>query len=77
MYMNRFEITLSDPDTEIAAPTAGEAAWETLVIDPLPPAAPIATAPAPITTELITRRYIPGTSIRRLRHHRSAWPRRS
>jgi|GEM_PF-6170018 len=74
MSMNRFEITFSD--TENDAPAAGEAAWETRLIVPLASAAPMATATAGISEELITRRPIPGTSIRRLRHHRSSWPRR-
>lgn len=43
-------------------------AWE-------PPAEP-SSAPAPAPA-LITRRSLPGTSIRRLRNHRSAWPRRA
>ena len=36
----------------------------------------VMTAPARPAVALITRRIKPGTSIRRLRHHRCAWPRR-
>ena len=67
--MNRFDLTFP-PD----APPA-----------PLPPQFVFQfSAPAQVTglpesgaTALITRRQLPGTSIRRLRHHRCAWPKRS
>ena len=36
----------------------------------------VATATQTVTVELITRRVKPGCSVRRLRHHRCAWPRR-
>ncbi len=39
-------------------------------------ASSVATATRTVTVELITRRIRPGTSIRRLRNHRCAWPRR-
>ncbi len=48
------------------------------------PAAESAAMPAmiypsaqPAPAELMTRRIMPGTSIRRLRNHRCAWPRRA
>jgi hypothetical protein len=65
--MNRFHITFPSDENQPVVPAL---TWEPAVL-------PALNAPPPSgDTALITRRPQAGTSIRRLRHHRCAWPRR-
>jgi len=68
--MNRIPLPLlsgDSPATDIELPSLD---WQRSSVQP---AAQISTAAVP----LMTRRLKPGTSIRRLRHHCSAWQRRA
>ena len=68
--MNRFDLVF--PSSSQPAPDASnDLSWSPSETD-----ASVAGAPQTKTAELITVRTKPGASIRRLRNHRCAWPRR-
>jgi hypothetical protein len=75
MLMNRLEITLET--SEDTTPAACEVAWQNTCIVVPSPAARVPDARSGTAVELITRRIGAGTSVRRHRGYRSAWPRKN
>lgn len=73
--MNLTAPVLSPEDIDSATPPAEFSFRQTLPLPFTRSAPPDAVAPSG-TTALMTRKIMPGTSVRRLRNHRSAWPRR-
>ena len=75
MLMNRLEITFET--SEDIPPATGEVAWLNTCIVVPSQAAHVPDACSGTTVELITRRIGAGTSVRRHRGYRSAWPRKN
>lgn len=67
--MNRFDITFPSPESP--APLVPQ------LKRPVLPMPLLGVLPDNSPEQILTRRPKPVTSIRRLRHHRSAWPRRA